>query len=87
METTDGPEPEPAHCPLRPVRTYGPSVVAVSGAQRALLTPADWIVYEWTPYLYQHDGATHLRVGSHLLESLVEGVVHVQVENQLVRLQ
>jgi len=83
MEIIEGPEPEPAQCPLRPVRTYGPSVVAVSGAQRVRLAPADWIVYEWTPYLYRFEGATHLRVGSHLLEPLVEGVFQLQFDNQL----
>ncbi len=83
METIEGPEPEPAHCPLQSVRTHGPSVVPVSEAQRTLLAPADWIVYEWTPYLYRFEGATHLRAGSHMLGSLVEGVFPVQFENQL----
>lgn len=83
METIEDPEPAPAQCPLRPVRTYGPSVVAVSRAQRAPLAPADWIVYEWTPYLYRFEGATHLRIGSHILDSLVEGVFPVQFDNQL----
>jgi len=83
METIEGPGPEPVHCPLRPVRTYGPSAVAVSEAQRTLLAPAEWVVHEWTPYVYQHEGATHVRVGSHILESLVEGVFQVQFENQL----
>jgi len=83
MDTIQDHEFEPAHCPLRPVRTHGPSVVAVSRAQRTLLAPADWIVSEWTPYLYRFEGATHLRVGSHVMESLVEGVFQVQFENQL----
>lgn len=83
METTDGPEPEPAHCPLQPARTSGPSIVAVSEAQRTLLAPADWIVSEWTPYLYRCEGATHLRVGSHVMDALVAGVFQIQFENQL----
>ena len=58
----EDPEPEPAQCPLQPVRTSGPSVVAVSGAQSQLLAPAAWIAYEWTPYLYRFEGATQLEL-------------------------
>lgn len=83
MDTIDSPEPKSPSCPLQPVRGSGTLVWAVPETQRPMLAPAEWLVYEWTPYLYRHDGATHLRIGSEELEPLVEGVFPVQFENQL----
>ncbi len=61
----------------------GGPIAPVPAHLAARLEPAAWIVHEWRDYLYRHDGATHLWVGSRLLESLVEGVFRVQFENQL----
>ncbi len=83
MDTIDRPVPEPVICPLRPIDRNERWVRAVSGAQRAMLAPAEWIVYEWTPYVHECPGATHLMVGSRMLEPLVAGVFQVQFENQL----
>lgn len=84
MDTpTDGSAPDTDACPLQPARRHGPTALRVTCVQREALAPAEWIVHEWTPYVYRRDGATHLRVGSAILEPLVDGVFSIQFENQL----
>ena len=77
------PCPESGVLPLRHRDGDASKLCPVPNHLRQFLAPAEWFIYEWTPYIVELNGATLLKVGSLWHPPIAPGVFQITFENQL----